>query len=392
MRQFLWRRTGRIKYDVFAGRVLALFIMLYILNVAASLFIDGMMGNAMTIVIGVIFWLYLLAHFHYMILGITKAAILFVIAMFVFIITILFGASRNSEIYTRFLWFFAFSVPLFGIMARATDSRIILKESEICIGFSSAIAVLTIIMSAGKGIKGDYSMALGYALLYPSLLLLWRIRCNWKLSDIILLAINAFVIVSYGSRGQILCIGIFLLVNTFIGGNRVTTKKILLVLALMSVMLLLFVYLEEVLKYVIQKLDDLGISSRSLGYFLEKQGYTGREIVWNAALQRIQEKPLTGWGLGVDISKDGFYPHQLFLEFMLHFGCAIGGVASIYVILKVIQNVIICREHDVLTLMLCCYGVVPLMLTSEYLVWPSFWAFMGLCIGRKRRIKGAPSV
>lgn len=377
-----------ISFDEYIGNAFSLYLILNMLHVAASLFLpEKYTGNILTIIVGLLFWTYLCFRSHHIIQLLKKSIAAYLLAFLVLIIGIFAGKSDVNELFIRFLWLFAFGIPLYAGFKNISDTNCVLVKTKKCIFYSLLVALFTAFKGMfGGGIKGDYSMAMGYALLYPTLLIIYMILRKRSIIYILILAINVFVIISYGSRGQILSIAVFIILNLIFNENSLSVKKLLLILFCMTIGLVLYFNLETILQLAIRLLDSKGIQSRSLGYFLEKSHYTGREVAWNSAIQRIKEKPFLGWTVGVDTSLDGFYPHQLFLELLLHFGVIVGSVASVYIIILALKNIIIYCEHDKLTLLLFCYGFIPLMLTSEYLVWPSFWAFLGICIGRKKRI------
>ncbi len=380
--------TENYSYDKYVGKVFSAYVVLNTCNVSLSLFFgDIFAGGLRTIAIGVIFLAFVLSSFRNAKRALRKMFIFFFIALLMFVVGWRFGFSNFSILVERFWWLFVFGIPLFGLFYGITDTRTVLFSSYRCIYFSGGISAFTIMKSLmAGGIKGDYSMALGYALLYPTLLAIvfFKTRKSFQIGLIILL--NTFVIVSYGSRGQILCIGVFICLLELFWNKQITIKKIVLILSILTIGLLVYAFFKEILQGVIYLLEQIGIKSRTLYYFMERTTYTGRETVWADAINNISAKPFLGWTVGVDVSADGFYPHQLFLELFLHYGVLIGGFLSVSFIVILLKNLIIYREHDKLALLLFCYGVIPLFITSEYIVWPSFWAFLGICLSRNKRI------
>ncbi len=376
-------RIRSLSYDEYVGHTFSLYIILNLLNIAFVLiWPEGLSGNGRTIGITAVFWMYFLFRSRFSAIVIKKSLPFFAAAWIIFIIAILAGLSDLGSIITRFLWLFAFGIPLLSMFLNVKDTEFMLLNTRGCVYVASSIVLLMLVRRTIVG----YSMSMGYALLYPTLLLIHMLIKKKNFLFAVMLAINALFIVSYGSRGPILCIGVFLIIYIFFGGDKSMEKKVFWILLCAIIGIGLLFQYKNVLRLLIRILEYGGIQSRSLGYFLERIHYTGRELVWEAAIQHIKERPLLGWTVGVDISLLGFYPHQLFLEFLLHFGCIIGGVCSIYIVYLVLKNIIFCKKQDVLTLILCCYGFVPLMLSSEYLVWPSFWAFLGICLRKKKRI------
>lgn len=375
--------------DEYAGKILSVYIIFNALNVAVSLLfeIDSLQKTAVFI-LGMCYFVYLFIRSPYNLNGLKRTAFLYFGFIFILFLSV-FSSYFDFQVFiVRFYWLFGWGIPLFLVFCGVTNTEIVLSKTVKSIYATSSIALLIFIQALFHGgIKGDYSMALGYALLYPTLLLIRLSIQNKQVVWFFLLGINLFVIVSYGSRGAILCIGFFLLMFLLFGGKISQGKRIFRAVSLFILGLFIWCNLKNVIQILMQILETVGVHSRSLGYFLERPNYTGRELVWDTAIGYIQERPVFGWTTGVDISVAGFYPHNIFLEFLLHYGVIIGGLLSFVLVVYIINNIIIFAEHDFLTLLLCSWGFVPLLITSEYILWPSFWAFSALCISRNERIK-----
>lgn len=388
MNRNLW--TKSLSYDEYVGKTFDLYVILNILHVSLALFLtEFILENITIFLVTICFWLYMIFRSHYMCKVMRKAAFLYIIFGVVFLIGILMGTGTFGNLLVRFLWLYGLGIPMYGLFVNVIEPRVVMKNSRKCIPVSAMIGILTIIIGkVGGGIKGDYSMALGYALLYPILLLIMDVKDKKSVSSLVMLAINAIVIVSFGSRGQILCIGVFVIMWVSFGERRITPKRVTLVSLLLITGCLIYFNLKSILTWMIDFLALWGIHSRSLGYFLERLHYTGREVVWEAAICNIKAKPIWGWTVNVDTSAAGFYPHNLFLELLLHYGCIIGGAIAIFLVIELVRNILIDKHNDTLLLIMFSYGFIPLMLSSEYLVWPSFWAFLALCMRRKKKSIG----
>ena len=78
----------------------------------------------------------------------------------------------------------------------------------------------------------------------------------------------------------------------------------------------------------------------------------------------------------------GWYPHNLFLEVLLHYGIIIGVIIIVFLIYLMYIS-FIKNKNDItrnIWLMLFSIGFMPLMFSGSYTNWPLFWLFLGLSV------------
>lgn len=368
-------------YDSFAGKLFCLYLSLNLLNGFLNLFLVNNSGtNYLQYFFVFLFQSYLLVWGKDYIARIIKRIIIwdifFLIIMF---LGYLFGEMNLGELLVRFIWLYAYGIPLLSVFSFVRHTEKIIESCKKIVYISSVVSILTIMFAMIRGgIKGSYSMYLGYALLFPTILMTYLTIHYRKMLYLMMLIINLFVVLSYGSRGQLLCIFIFLTFFLFFYDKKLTPQKTIIILFSILLASVCILYFKEIILLLTRLLNNIGINSRTLTIFGEKLSYTGRESTWGPALSLIFEKPLVGWTVGVDITRPGGYPHNIFLEFLLHYGCILGGIGSLGIISIVFRDFFSRRKMDIVVLMLFCYGFVPLIISSEYIAWPSFWAFLGL--------------
>lgn len=376
----------RYNYNKKAGDAISLYLCLNMTNVAVKLLSsNSLLGMLMSILILLLFVIHILMNNCFCVTGIKALAWAGIIC------TLLYGGGFltleriGGGYISRIYWTYVFCIPLFAIVADVNDYEAMIKQTEKAAKYCVFCAIpifLFFLLDKSRLTSPDYSMSFGYALLFSTLYFLYQIKRSKEKKRIIYILyclLCVTMIMSYGSRSQILCIGIYVLSEIFFMRGLQRWKKLILGIAIIGCGVLLVFEYKVLLTGLLNLLGFFGVYSRSLGYFLERTTYTGREKVWAAAVERIMEKPLLGWGFGVDTSIDGLYPHNFYLELALQYGIVIGIIMGLTVTALIIKKIYIGKEHNEVLLLFFCCGFVPLLLTSEYLVWPTFWIFLSIC-------------
>ena len=116
----------------------------------------------------------------------------------------------------------------------------------------------------------------------------------------------------------------------------------------------------------------------------------------------LKQHPLLGVGVGYDrillaermgavdalSEAAGWYPHNIFLEMLLHYGLFIGGLL-ILLLLRIVYVTAIKGSGDASDL-ICVFaaiGFFPLLFSGSYLTSPEFFGFLGLCLYRYRNMR-----
>ncbi len=105
-----------------------------------------------------------------------------------------------------------------------------------------------------------------------------------------------------------------------------------------------------------------------------------------AAVEKIVEKPILGWGLCGSWENAGLYPHNIFLEIWLAFGVILGSLVimllAIYVMAALLH-----KKGNHRSLIIIYLALVSELLVSGS-VWSnvSMWILIALCLSRKKEL------
>lgn len=373
-------------YDELAGKLFSVFLLGNMLNIVISL-VGAFRGiaNYSTYIFGMGYVLFILIHKD----ELGKAWRMIFILEELFIILYVFSAILNrnysADLLSRMYWTILYCIPLGTIWYYVNNQEVSIEYTRRAANISTICALLIFIIflfDKSALTSPDYSMSLGYALLYPTLFHLKMIRS--KRIYLLFSFLDIVILMCYGSRSQLLGIIIFVfLLNIY--RNKPSSKKGFLFLTICTVAAITMILgFKQILQFIISFLGHFGIYSRSLGYFLERTTYSGREAVWAGAIKLIMSKPLSGWGIGINTTLvAGSAPHNVYLELLLQYGVILGGIISIFltiIILKGTFGKTAPKSEGVLILFVT--GFVPLLLSSSYLIWPQFWILIMICINR----------
>lgn len=177
--------------------------------------------------------------------------------------------------------------------------------------------------------KGNfYDMTFGYLMLIPCLMFLYSFFNRGKILDLFFSMIGLGTILLYGSRGPILCLmGFILLEMSFSNEMKMEKKAVLIMLGCISIVILI-IFWNEIICFIMSIGDAFSIDSRSLRMLHEGNVFTyssGRDEIIEKSLSLLRYSPILGCGIGAAQSVIGTYPHNIFIELLLNFGYLMGG-------------------------------------------------------------------
>ncbi len=235
--------------------------------------------------------------------------------------------------------------------------------------------------------NGDVNyMRFGYALL-PTVVFSFcylNIERNYRLTTAFLLLASLVLLLVFGARGASLTLIVFLVFYVYI--FRVSKK---LVWIFTFSLLLLLVFSTSLIMGLASLLEEFGIQS----YAVDKMQMlitgvsitsvsSGRDLFYEAALQRFYDSPLWGAPLNsVYIDLQSTYYHNIFLDLLANFG-VIGFLLLIGFIL--IYTYDFSRVPDkylqIVFLILFILPMGRLLVSSTFWQRPEFWLFISFCV------------
>lgn len=225
------------------------------------------------------------------------------------------------------------------------------------------------------------NLVFSYTLLFAFLIHICKFMKEKNIVLFFLIIIEGFMLLTYGSRGTIICIVAFF-VLFLIHKIGIKSLKYLLVLSIILVALYQVLYHSGFFSYIYEYFDNQGKYIRILDLISSGNFFNnnGRFLIYNQYFNYILEKPIFGWGIGADLLV-GIFPHNVIIEIIFNFG--IFSLILFYLVFKLVRNyykTYLKKDTNNIFLILLCSGVLPLFFSTTYLEWMYFWIFIGFLL------------
>ncbi|MCM3539122.1 O-antigen ligase family protein [Priestia endophytica] len=316
--------------------------------------------------------------------GMNKLNIAYFVAIFIVVIHYLFFPENRPYINGLLFPLFFMSLPSLLYSMSIKDFNILRR----IMGKASLIVflvgtVLGVLIFAGKVHVDEYSMALSYYMLLPSIIFLDRLLTSFSLKNLLFTLISIIVILALGSRGAILCIVVFFLLKLIKYAFQLSYVRGAYYSIIMGVIILLYINFDNILQSTYNTLLSIGVNSRSIMLFLKGEVHlSGRDSIYDSAIIAIGDKPFIGNGFAGDRRiNGGGYVHNIFLEILIDFGIIIGCLVIVGLLCLIIRALF---QRDLvrynMTITWISLGFIPLMISSSYITDMKFWILIGLII------------
>ncbi|WP_287640977.1 O-antigen ligase family protein [Bacteroides sp.] len=344
-----------------------------ILMLFQSLIADsGVIAQEMAALLRILLSIVVVGVAMFWILGRKLKQTIFVYTLFTFLfaISILLGKENTDYIIQEGLRFtYPICIPIFLSVISIKNIRILLHVSLLISYIGAFIGIVYAILFVTGNLpmlEDMYNMAFGYALLLPTLFLIYFDKNKILITFLILAILLA------GSRGPLIPIFILILAKMFTAYSK---KKIFFIFT--SILLIFLALFPILLNY----LSDIGINSRTLFLLLDGSfdSDSGRGDIYTFVWEKVLERPLIGYGFFADRVFLGMYCHNIFMEMFLNWGIFIP--LFLYIIIMYVGLYlyrIINEEERLLLILLFSSSVIPLLLSSSYLIDFRLPIFMGV--------------
>lgn len=240
----------------------------------------------------------------------------------------------------------------------------------------------------GRVLENDNMYAAYYTL--PSVLYLFYYSferngvLNWIFS-----IIGLFLLFAFGTRGAILSLFIFVILNILPKIKTIKTMTGKIASSILIIVLIIIFSSQKIMMSLISGLSsffsEIGFSTRIFDMFIngELTLSEGRNKITEQIVVGIKNNPVFGYGiLGDRIITGGSYAHNIILELWCQFGIIFGTVfllSVLFIVFYAMSKTKI-KEDLKFIILLVCLVFVKLFLSSSYLIEPYFYFLIGVCI------------
>ena len=311
---------------------------------------------------------------------------LFILFLFSFNF-LLFPLLRDRLLKTFITFWTICFIPMISICCIRSHS-ILLKRLVFVSRFITYLAFIVVIIgllehSSDYG-SVYYSMGFGYSCQLPALIIIKRAFDKPSLCSFLEFLIIIFSIVGIGSRGPLLGIAIFFLIEIIINMFQIKKRSKSRKFTIFLVVFIAFFFLLErpFLLIINTVLEGFGVRSRSIETILDSSFFSssGREGIYSVIYNEITKSPFEIRGINSDYLIIGGYSHNLVLELIYQFGIVFGGIFIFIIILFAFRTLFhkCFDEKETIILMLFCSSVPSLMFSGSIWTDYMFWMWIGL--------------
>lgn len=199
--------------------------------------------------------------------------------------------------------------------------------------------------------------------------------------SIVTSALSFIILLSFGNRGSVLYTTIFIVICII---STMRKKSISFKIFIISIIIILtYLYLGVFLENIYTKIEAMNMSTRIFDMIGEDGINTsGRDSISTRLINLLNLK-WNGYGLlGDRVALNGSYAHNIFIEFLFSFGFIFGGFLCILLIYIIVKALIKCRNNNnyLFYWSLICFGLLPLMTSNSFLLYPFFFLFLGYTV------------
>lgn len=307
--------------------------------------------------------------------------------LFLYMKSVVINGVSVSFLFSTMVWTLGACIPL-GVCACSVYNKEILLRTFVRYSYfqSALLWCLVVVQPSGNGF---YNMAAGYALLIPAPVFYTVFLKEKKILYLAMSLVSTCLIFIYGSRGPLLGIAVFFLVNIFFYPGRTRKDMWIKLAALFGVMLVIAGW-EDMLLFLTRTFVALGISSRTLQTLISGTIAVsgGREVLFQYYWEAVMRRPACGWGLQGGWIGAGEGPHNMLLEIVLAFGIPVGITVSVVLCLLFMIAAFGKKspERDV-AFLFACASFSMFLVDGDWLEKPKLFLFLMLAAGM---FKGVP--
>ena len=273
------------------------------------------------------------------------------------------------------------------------------KHEKVLYILASITLILAIIYTVffvigDEGVNYD-EMFTSYNILYSILILTDTFFKKKSYFYRVLAVVGVLYLFLLGTRGPILCVGIFFIMMLIkqIGSVKMIILSVIAVL-LINIYITSPLY-EKTLENLSDTVEEYGFSTRIFDFVKQEDIFnlTGRDSIQNLVVNELKKNPFEIRGPYSDwiivsnhyndtpgnVEEQGVYVHNIFLEIWTHYGLLFGSAIILILVIK-ITKLMSKTDNDkyFLVCSVVCCGLIVLIFSSSYLIKESFFFLLGL--------------
>lgn len=229
---------------------------------------------------------------------------------------------------------------------------------------------------------GNEMMVTSYRTLPHALMVLYFTYKENSIFRIILSIATLFFLISFGTRGPLICLIFYSAAYLFIlCPFKSKGRARLIIVVCLSVF---YFFSDKLLSFLYSSIESIGMSTRILDYVSEDQilDDSGRATIKDGLMDILYKNDGLGFGLGGDVTLRGGYAHSIYHELLFSFGYIGGGVIFCAIIYTIIRALRCSRDtiHQDFVLILISCGFINLFMSGTFITSTFFYFLIGYCL------------
>lgn len=247
--------------------------------------------------------------------------------------------------------------------------------------FVSFVQTMKSAKEMAEVLDGD-NMYAAYEILPHVMLMFWATMRKFNIFTLLLGILGIFLILSFGSRGPLACLGFFIMVYFFCFLKNKYSKYIKI--AIVSLVVLIIPFTVEFTLLVKRTFEEFSFSTRIVDRILTggMTHDTGRSSIRDTLYNILDNSDnIFGFGVYGSARYGILYAHNFFCDMFFSFGYYLGAILIImFVSLLVYAFFKAQRRERECMLFLFSLSFVKLMVSNTYIADPLFFMLIGYCV------------
>lgn len=313
--------------------------------------------------------------------------------VFIFVLCVL-SMLLDASLGNKFLQYIAFSSSFFMLITscifiytRESLESLFCNVNIVCFLSGGLVCLYAVAFTGSSYLTMENSyMAIGYALSLYVLVLFEYARVFHKKFEIIVAAGYSAVIFSFGNRGALLVVIIYLCLRLLVvREEKLTQKDILGAMALFLLAAGIIINFEGILNGLISAFQEAGISSRTFEKILNHSfsKSQGRNEIYEKAFEIIKAAPLDIKGPGylttvyINQRYINANAHNILLELLVEYGCILGPILFALILERCVVAIRLLRHNptmaNAMAFCLLLQAIIQLSFSSTFYSSNEFW-------------------
>lgn len=315
-----------------------------------------------------------------------------IICVFIYILNFVLFPENYEALNRRFYSFCFLTLPFYFIGVLVDIDKFLkwfyyISVVSVCICAFYELFYLQSSSYTGELSTTDYNMGHSYDILPHVLMVTWFALKDFKPIRVLIMLLGFFILLSFGTRGPVLCFIVFVLGYLFFlqkAKHGVRRKIIILLIGFV-----LISFFEPIMLFLSELTMEMGMSTRIFDLYFDNQiaEIESRDAYKDILLSVLNTNDsILGFGLLGSFRFIHTYPHKIWLEFIFSFGWILGCVLLALISIHICSAYLKTRTEDqkIFLFLLFVVGAIKLFMSGSFLDQTFFYYLLGYCTNIKR--------